>query len=351
MRQPIGAPYLISDFLEWDASGQLIIAPKFQRRDIWIPKAKSYLIDTILRGMPIPPVFIRLKTDPVQQKSVREVVDGQQRLRAVLGFIKGDFSILKMHNVEFAGMTFRDLPHDVQREFLSYKFLVYLLEDVSDSEVLSIFARMNTYTVKLNHQELRNAEFFGPFKTIIYQLAYSHNSFWTTNKILSDAQIARMADAELVSTLIVTLLDGIRVTKHKDLHEFYAKYEEEFPGQDRLAREFEIIIDTIGDLLGSVLKNTIFQRIPLFYTLFVSLYDARFGLPKSKRPLQKFDQGLISEIRTRLLLLSKYLDSGVLEERHPEFVKASKYSTADARTRKIRHDFIWDYVILARKRV
>ncbi len=66
MQQPTGTLYPISDILEWNVSDQLVIVPKFQRRDVWIPKAKSYLIDTILRSMPIPPLFIRMQIDPFE---------------------------------------------------------------------------------------------------------------------------------------------------------------------------------------------------------------------------------------------------------------------------------------------
>jgi hypothetical protein len=52
MQQPQLAPYPISDFLQWQGMKQLELTPKFQRRDVWPAKAKSYLIDTILRKMP-----------------------------------------------------------------------------------------------------------------------------------------------------------------------------------------------------------------------------------------------------------------------------------------------------------
>lgn len=53
--------YSISDFLEWYSNGQLELNPKFQRRSVWDDNARSYLMDTIIRGFPIPKVFIRQK--------------------------------------------------------------------------------------------------------------------------------------------------------------------------------------------------------------------------------------------------------------------------------------------------
>jgi Protein of unknown function DUF262 len=119
MQQLPIAPYPISDFLEWEYAKQLELTPKFQRRSVWSPKAKSFLIDTILRQMPIPSIFLRLKLNPQQRKTIREVVDGQQRLRTILGYVRGEFDIMKAHNPEFAGARYSDLPDDVQRRILN----------------------------------------------------------------------------------------------------------------------------------------------------------------------------------------------------------------------------------------
>src|SRR5687768_6401484 len=98
---PVASPYPISDFLEWNVSKQLSIQPKFQRRSVWIPKAKSYLIDTIIKRFLVPPLFIRLAIDPVKKRAIREVIDGQQRLRTVFGYIQNEFPLLAVHNSKY----------------------------------------------------------------------------------------------------------------------------------------------------------------------------------------------------------------------------------------------------------
>src|SRR4051812_21042272 len=56
--------YTVSDFVTWYKEGSLILNPDFQRRSVWKPGAKSFLIDTIMRGLPIPIILIReLATD------------------------------------------------------------------------------------------------------------------------------------------------------------------------------------------------------------------------------------------------------------------------------------------------
>src|ERR1700686_1537429 len=87
--------YSIRDFEELHERDELVLQPKFQRRDVWSEKAKSYLMDTIIRGKPIPKIFIRQKINVTTKTSVREVVDGQQRLRSILSYIKDGFVITK----------------------------------------------------------------------------------------------------------------------------------------------------------------------------------------------------------------------------------------------------------------
>lgn len=102
--------YSVNDYVDWHRGGQLVLSPKFQRRSVWSETARSYLMDTILRGKPIPKVFIRQMIDPATGKSVREVVDGQQRLRTILSFIEDGFAIRRTHHKEYGGLYFSQLP-------------------------------------------------------------------------------------------------------------------------------------------------------------------------------------------------------------------------------------------------
>jgi Protein of unknown function DUF262 len=72
--------FKVSDFLSWQREGSLELSPSFQRRPVWKPSAKSYLIDTVVRGLPVPIIFIRERINLTTQTTIREVVDGQQRV-------------------------------------------------------------------------------------------------------------------------------------------------------------------------------------------------------------------------------------------------------------------------------
>ena len=74
----------ISDIVQWNEKGELELSPKYQRNNVWNDKAKAYLIDTIIRGLPIPPIFLRQRVDINTKSTSREIIDGQQRIRAIL---------------------------------------------------------------------------------------------------------------------------------------------------------------------------------------------------------------------------------------------------------------------------
>ena len=139
--------YSVNDFLEWHERNQLVLSPKFQRRSVWRDAAKSFLIDSILRETPLPKIFIRQLTDIKTRTTIREVVDGQQRLRTILDYINDGFKVKKVHNPENGEKYFSQLDEDAQSAILTYKFSVDTLIGVEDGEIMDIFARLNTYWI------------------------------------------------------------------------------------------------------------------------------------------------------------------------------------------------------------
>lgn len=87
--------YEINDLIQWYENQELNISPKYQRNPVWDNSAKSFLIDTILRNYPMPPIFISQTFNLSERKTKREVIDGQQRSRAILGFYNNEFPVLK----------------------------------------------------------------------------------------------------------------------------------------------------------------------------------------------------------------------------------------------------------------
>src|SRR3989304_4049342 len=100
MNQFLTKTYSVNDFVEWKEGGILELSPKFQRRKVWPQKAKSYLLDSVIRGKPTPKILIREHISTATRKTMREVVDGQQRLRAIFEYMEDAFPVSRTHNEE-----------------------------------------------------------------------------------------------------------------------------------------------------------------------------------------------------------------------------------------------------------
>ncbi len=340
--------YMVQDFKEWYEKGELSLAPKFQRREVWSSKAKSYLIDTIIRGLPMPAVYIRQDVDIETGKSYREVVDGQQRLKTILSYINDGFKVSKIHNEEYGGLYFSQLPSEIQKEILSYEIDTRLLMGVTDKEVYEIFARLNTYTVKLNQQELRNSQFFGAFKQTVYNLSYEYNSFWIENNIFSDKQITRMLEAELVSELLIAMMDGIKGKNNRVINNYYRKYDDALPDREKIIEKFRTCIDTIVEIFGEDLKSSVFSYSHMFYSLFLVVYDLLYGLPNTpitqKVKINKKDFPKIRNALEELNEIIKLSEEDVPDE-YKKFYLASKSHTTGLKERVIRHQTIGKKII------
>lgn len=339
--------YSISDFNEWFKSDQLELAPRFQRRSVWTETARSYLMDTIIRGLPIPKVFIRQRIDPDTQKTMREVVDGQQRLRTILQYLDDAFVIRKSHNAEYGGMYFSQLPDDAQLTVLNYEITTDLLINLSDSEILDIFARLNAYAVVLNTQEKLNADHFGPFKQLADRLAHSNLEYWTVNRILRDSQILRMSDVTLSAELIIAMCEGIQ--SKKQLSHFYRSYENDFPyDTDSLAANFSSTLTAITAIYPEGLQASEFRRIHLFYSLFTSIYHLKYGLPGSDpSTANKWEDLKPQRIRNSLDHVNWIFkaDSSELSKSDQQFLTDSRRATTDTSVRQRRTDYLLSLIL------
>ena len=151
--------------------------------------AKSYLIDTVVRGLPIPIIFIRERPNLETLVADREVVDGQQRLRTLLSFIDPKclkdfkeehdaFVVQKLHNPEIAGQTFSGCLPPSSSPFSGMSLACISCRQTLTTSRCFRFLRVEFDGVRLKSQELRNARFFGLFKGLMYDLAYEQLSRW-----------------------------------------------------------------------------------------------------------------------------------------------------------------------------
>jgi len=332
--------YPISDFVGWQDRGELIISPSFQRRRVWTHRGKSYLIDTIVRGMPIPPIFIRQVIHPSLRRTVREVVDGQQRISAILDFINGEFTVLPSHNSDIAKQKYDALPEHVQGAILSYPLSVNVLNINSDADVLDVFARLNSYSLPLNAAEKLNAKYTGAFRNAMNLMARKHLAYWSKHKILGNQQIARMGDVELTADLVVTMMTKLQ-SGRTHIEPFYKKYDDEFPQERVVASQFDHTLSIIEELAGVKIEETELRRVTLFYSLFTAVYDIVFGFGcSSPAPEKILDGRKIIDATAALQELNDKVAERETEGKVGEFVNSTRGQTTNLEGRQLRHEFM-----------
>ena len=346
MEKAVRSVYTPLDFAGWKATNSLSLTPKFQRRGVWKPAARSFFIDSLLREMPVPPIYIRQAQSPERDRVLREVVDGQQRISAVLDFLESKYRLSRTLKAPWAGKTFDALGKDEQDRITSYGFSAEVFHGISDLEVLEVFSRLNTYSVALNAQELRNGKYFGVFKQAAYALAYEHLEFWRRHRIFTEQNIARMQEVEFVSEVLIAMLAGMQ-DKKKSIDSFYEQYDDEFKQQAVVEKRFRELVDETNETLGEKLGETPFRRPPLLYSVFCVIYHRRHGLPGVDQPSRK--TGLSRDERVSLLeaveLLSDKVEAGRSGEsvptRYAAFVAACLQQTDNIKPRQTRFDTLY----------
>ena len=173
--------------------------PDFQRPPVWSRGQKQLLIDTILRGYDIPKLYWR-KTGAAPDRY--DVVDGQQRLRAIFEYQAGEFGLPKdseqIDGLDVAKLKYVDLPDDLRLRFDTYSLDVIVLSETDEEEVREMFLRLQNGTT-LKAQEKRNA-MAGEMRRFIKDLA-AHTLFekcgFGNSRFTFDLLAAQMTALEL----------------------------------------------------------------------------------------------------------------------------------------------------------
>ncbi|WP_218828803.1 DUF262 domain-containing protein [Rhodococcus sp. 06-235-1A] len=317
--------YKIHDFLGWDEDQTLIINRDFQRREIWAPTAKVMLIDTILRGMPMPKIYLRTKIDLTTKKSLREIVDGQQRIRSIIEFAAGDLRLTRRAE-EFAGLIYDDLSEEQQEAFLTYPIAVDQLVNADDTDVLEVFARLNSYTVSLSPAEKRHAKFQGEFKWEVVRSAVRWRVLWDVFGVIQGRDRLRMKDDELMAEIYGVAIEGLQDGGASRIDSLYQKYDDEIPNAGEIRSKVDRVLEQIVDKFGSIIRETEIRRSTQFLTLFAAM--SRVDDQKSRIDVES--------ARNRLRELASAIDEGVTSGKYAGFVSASKGSTQRISTRQIR---------------
>jgi len=227
-------------------SGILDTSPDFQRKLVWKKHHKYTFIETILMNFPFPEVYIASsEMDVSTLKSKEIVVDGKQRLTAIVEYIKGINDFTSQTKIK----SFENLEKEEKKDFLNYLVTVKDLKDMAYTNITEVFQRINSTEYSLNTNERLNALFGdGEFTVFCKQIIDSNykpeenetdiilnksekeflNTFFTVNEVFSDNDVSRMFDVQYIMLIVSTLLEGDYFGRSLKINEYLEKYNSSF---------------------------------------------------------------------------------------------------------------------------
>lgn len=244
--------------------GNIVLNPSFQRRDAWKRQQKSRFIESLILGLPIPQIVL---AESKGKRGKFIVLDGKQRLLSILQFwglgegrnnayalsgleIREDLMRKKLSNLE----SDPDLEDDLNA-LLNQPIRTVVIKNWPNPDFLHlVFLRLNTGSVKLSPQELRQALFPGPFSDWVDEAAM--NSDGIKHILNLHEPDFRMRDVEVLSrylafTLFLEDYRG-RMKRFLDLsfERSNANWDEWEPRVSAALIEFELAVEALITVFG-----------------------------------------------------------------------------------------------------
>lgn len=165
--------FSIREFTSMLQDGDLVLQPEYQRKYVATVNIASRLIESVLMDVPIPVIYLAEEKD-----GSYSVIDGQQRLTSFISFINGKFpngetfklSGLKVYK-ELNKKSFSELDKEYQSKIRTTTLHTIVIKKESNEDVkFEIFERLNTGSIKLNEDEIRNSVYRGNYIKLLAEL-------------------------------------------------------------------------------------------------------------------------------------------------------------------------------------
>lgn len=210
--------------------------PDFQRPPVWSTAQKQMLIDSILRNYDVPKLYWRQKT---KQPATYDVVDGQQRLRAIWDFYDGKFALPRdvdpIDGLTVQGLKYKALPHELRIRCDTYNLDVVILSESDEDETREMFLRLQNGT-SLKAQEKRNAMpgAMGNFVREIAAHGFFNSCPFSNSRYTFDQMAAQM--------ILMEIKGGPTNVKNADLNAMYRDFMD-FDRQSAKAKKVRKVLD------------------------------------------------------------------------------------------------------------
>ncbi|EAB2155892.1 DUF262 domain-containing protein, partial [Salmonella enterica subsp. enterica serovar Muenchen] len=310
----------IQTIYSWFTEGKIFVNRRYQRKLVWTAIEKQKLIESIQKKYPIPAVLLaERENDP----GTYEIIDGLQRLHAIMSFIETGYESLdgKRFNLDafptaknradegkFTAVKADDLLS--QREvtqLLDYSLAMSIMRNATENEINDVFDRINTYGHRLSDQERRQAGIQNKFSNMVRDIAcsirgdvsddillleqmpsisidlpltkhgyqiQSEEVFWVKHGILRSTDLRDSMDEQCIADIAACIVGGKLIDRSKDaLDQIYNNEDDEYSrissainvyGEGKFSEEFKFCIQEITKVCNSdgdiKLRDLIFTK-------------------------------------------------------------------------------------------
>jgi hypothetical protein len=241
---------------------KLVPRPEFQRRLVWTTEDKIRFMDTVLKNMPFPEIYVANGPVDVNTGEGQQLlVDGQQRVTTIVDYFSGD---PKTYGTALP--AYGSLDDERKKEFLDYDVTVRDLGSITPEQIVEVFRRINSTKYALNEIEINNAVYTGALMTLAS--GFAEHDFFEKNRVFRPTDIKRMGDVRFTLQLIVTMIAGY-FDRDEMLEQYLSDFNEGFPMSNEVAARLTRVFDFI-DECGFLKNSRIWKRSDLF-SLILSL--------------------------------------------------------------------------------
>lgn len=246
--------FIVSSLEQQIKDNALILQDNFQRRRVWDDTKSSRLIESLLLNVPIPVCYFAELDD-----GAFSVIDGQQRLTSIYRYLVNQFPLRGLRvRPELNKKRFFELESADQRLIKTRTVRCIVIQKESHPEIrFDVFERLNSASVRLNPQELRNCTYRGALNSLIRDLC--------ENKVFQEIRGAsgldkRMGDAELILRFLSFYFD---ISEYKG---YFSTFLDSYlkkgarMSQSDIELHRKVFLETI-DKVKSVFGNAAFRRL------------------------------------------------------------------------------------------
>jgi len=262
--------FSFGELLNLHNAHEIVIRPEYQRLFRWSNEQRSRLIESIILGLPIPPIFLIEDND-----GILELIDGLQRTSSVLQFLdhaainEPELVLIGCDIIQnLNGKRFIDIPLSIRLKVKRSPIRATIINKSGDAFVkYEMFKRLNTGGSLLSAQEIRNCssrmvDGGKVFYDAIQEMA-GHPSFVAATARLPDSFREKRADEELVLRFFAVTLFRYMYKGYIEEwldsfmeHVLFGKVGFDLPNEHRrFAAVFDLISSSLSDFRGAVSRT------------------------------------------------------------------------------------------------